>query len=275
MTGLRLQPTSGRGALIVLDASLRGPGLPAIAPIELPRVDVGALSVREGGPALRTLRLPLTVTGTATPGAKVRVFVTAPSGRQTARTVALTPGASRIVVPVPVRGNSRYDLASPGPVVAIFPVAGARTGHSATTIDMREDDPRPRVLVTPRRISVREGELVRIRVRLTRRVTSAGFEIVAVPLPAGRRPLRLGDVDQATGFWSLPGRASQPLAGGGFAGFASFDPVTSTAILELRFAEDGRREPPEHATLRLRAGFGGEERILPRPIDIPLTVRDA
>ncbi|MFJ9820189.1 hypothetical protein ACIRU3_33955 [Streptomyces sp. NPDC101151] len=161
---LEVTPRSGSGRAWLMDAWGWRPGLPAVRAATLPRVDVGRTTVDEGDSGVRTYRVPVEVSGQGS--GQVRVYVIDPvTNRATDRLVTVHPGGHDIDVPVEVKGNTRYgtDLSYD---ILVKAVRGAVVGSHRGGITVHDDDPAPKVTVTPIAGRVSEGRSLKWRVSM-------------------------------------------------------------------------------------------------------------
>ncbi|WP_435971602.1 hypothetical protein [Streptomyces sp. Qhu_M48] len=195
ITTLELTPRGGSGRAWLMDAWGWRPGTPAVRPAPLARVDIGRLTVAEGDSGVRTYRVPVTVSGRG--GGQVRMFVPRPdTGEITSRTVTVRPGHHDIDVRVEVTGNTRYgyDLSHDAFVKA---VRGTVVGAHRGGVTAREDDPMPRVSLTPVADDVTEGSALTWRVTLSEASDVDVMGYVSFLTPAGGTELSTADVDRA------------------------------------------------------------------------------
>ncbi|GAA1503737.1 hypothetical protein GCM10009730_03100 [Streptomyces albidochromogenes] len=163
---LELTPRNRSGRAWLMDAWGWSPGIPDVRPAELPRVDIGRLSVKEGNSGVRTYRVPVRTSGHGS--GQVRVFVArAGTDEVTHRTVTVSPGGNAIHIPVLVPGNTRYgnDVAHH---VYVKAVRGAAVGSHSGGVTARNDDPVPTVRVKPVAGEVTEGRKLTWRVSLAK-----------------------------------------------------------------------------------------------------------
>ncbi|MFF1380452.1 hypothetical protein [Streptomyces sp. NPDC058308] len=189
---LELTPRTGSGKAWLMDAWGWRPGTPAVKAAELPRVDVGRLTVKEGDRGVRTYRVPMSVSGKGS--GQVRVFVPDPrTGEAEHRTVTVRPG-DRIDVPVEVRGDTRY-----GPDVAhdalVKAVRGAVVGSHRGGVTARNDDPMPKVTLEPVKDRVTEGKPLIWRMTLSEPVDVDVMASFAFQPVDGGKELSTLDVD--------------------------------------------------------------------------------
>ncbi|MEU1408606.1 hypothetical protein ABZ471_41085 [Streptomyces sp. NPDC005728] len=180
---LELTPRSGSGRAWLMDAWGWRPGTPAVKAADLPRVDVGRTTVDEGDSGVRTYRVPVRVSGRGS--GQVRVYVVDPAtGRAKDKLVTVHPGGDDIDVPVEVKGNTRYG----GDVqydILVKAVRGTVVGSYRGGITVHDDDPAPKVTVTPVADKVTEGQALKWRVSLSEAVDlDIATFFVAVP-PTG------------------------------------------------------------------------------------------
>ncbi|MFI1364735.1 hypothetical protein [Streptomyces griseochromogenes] len=165
---LELTPRSGSGRAWLMDAWGWRPGLPAVRAAGLPRVDVGRTTVNEGDSGVRTYRVPVRVSGHGS--GQVRVYVLDPTtGRAGDRLVTVRPGGHDIDVPIEVKGNTRYgnDVSYD---ILVKAVRSAVVGSYRGGITVHDDDPAPKVTVTPVADKVAEGQPLKWRVSLSEAV---------------------------------------------------------------------------------------------------------
>ncbi|MGV9310734.1 hypothetical protein ACWDR0_00885 [Streptomyces sp. NPDC003691] len=196
IASLELTPRTASGQAWLMDAWGWRPGTPDPGAARMPRVDFGELAVAEGDSGSRILRVPVRVSGHGS--GEVRVFVRDPgTGATTSRTATVGPGSRAIDIPVEVTGNTRYayDISHRAFVKA---VRGVVVGSHSGGVLVRNDDPMPRITVTPEADQVTEGQALSWRVNLSE---AADVELDGVAFrilpPAGGTELSTLDVDPA------------------------------------------------------------------------------
>ncbi|MGX1621995.1 hypothetical protein [Streptomyces sp. NPDC055506] len=158
---LVLTPRSGSGRAWLMDAWGWRPGMAAVRPVALPRVDIGVLTADEGDSGVRTLKVPVRLSGQGS--GQVRLFVADPgNGEVTSRLVTVRAGSS-VDVPVEVRGNTRFSYGSTHNVFAKA-VRGAVIGNHLGGLTVRDDDPMPTFKATPLAGRVTEGQSMKWRI---------------------------------------------------------------------------------------------------------------
>ncbi|MFE6710942.1 alpha/beta hydrolase family protein [Streptomyces sp. NPDC057695] len=254
VAALELTPRGASGRAWLMDAWGWRPGTPAVSPAPAARVDVGRLTVAEGDSGVRTYRVPVRVSGRGS--GQVRLFVADPaSGEQTSRVVTVRPGRQDIVVPVEVRGNDRFgnDVTHDAFVKA---VRGTVVGSHRGGVTVRNDDPMPRVGVTPVADVVTEGAPLVWRVTLSAPADAEISGHIEFLPPADGTELTTADLDPT---WlreqlgELPS-PPVPLSGIPFGGLnlpVSVPAGATTAEVSLPTARDGVREPVESLRARL------------------------
>ncbi|WP_371649759.1 MULTISPECIES: alpha/beta hydrolase family protein [unclassified Streptomyces] len=183
VAALELTPRTRSGQAWLMDAWGWKPGTPAVHAPEMPRVDIGRLTVKEGDSGTRTYRVPVRVSGQGS--GQVRLFVPEPGTDKVAvRTVTVRPGRHDLDVPVTVRGNTRYgyDVSHDAFVKA---VRGTVVGSHRGGVTAQNDDPMPTVTATPVADHVVEGQALTWRVSLS---TAADADVMGefALLPVGK-----------------------------------------------------------------------------------------
>jgi hypothetical protein len=190
---LELTPRSGSGQAWLMDAWGWRPGTPAVRAAALPRVDIGRTTVREGDSGARTYRVPVRVAGQGS--GQVRVYVIDPqTGTVKDRLVTVRPGGRDIDVPVKVTGNTRYawDMEHD---VAVKAVHGAVIGSYRGGVTAQNDDPLPKIGVTPVADRVTEGKPLAWRVTLSEAADVELWPFFVVAPPTAGAELSTKDLD--------------------------------------------------------------------------------
>ncbi|MFH8933696.1 alpha/beta hydrolase family protein [Streptomyces griseosporeus] len=192
---LELTPRSASGRAWLMDAWAWRPGTPAVREAALPRVDIGRLTVDEGDSGVRTYRVPVRVSGHGS--GQVRVYVLDPAtGEARDRLVTVRPGGRDIDVPVRVTGDRLfgYDVTHD---VVVKAVHGVVVGAHRGGVTARNDDPMPRITVTPVADRVTEGQPLTWRVGLSE-PAAVGIQVTFAVAPVTAGPeLSTKDVDPA------------------------------------------------------------------------------
>ncbi|WP_405646651.1 hypothetical protein [Streptomyces uncialis] len=177
---LELTPRGGSGEFWLMDAWGWRPGTPPVAPVPLPRVDIGRLTVKEGHSGSLTYRVPVRVTGKGTGVIKLAVLDPR-TGGSTIRTVTVKAGDFP-ETSITVAGNPRYAL-DLNHEIAAKAVRGAVVGSASGGLLVENDDPMPTVTVTPVADSVTEGQKLTWRVELSQpadTVIDSRFDLLPV-----------------------------------------------------------------------------------------------
>ncbi|MXM66842.1 hypothetical protein GR925_26280 [Streptomyces sp. HUCO-GS316] len=162
---LQLTPRSRYGKAWLMDAWGWAPGTPAVRAVALPRVDIGRLKVKEGDSGTRTYHIPVQVSGQGS--GKVRFSVLDPdTGRAKDKLVTVRPGSTPIDVPVKVKGNTRFGNDQQQDLLAKA-VEGAVVGSYRGGVTAQNDDPAPKVTLTPVADRVTEGKKLTWRITLS------------------------------------------------------------------------------------------------------------
>ncbi|MFD8733803.1 hypothetical protein ACFV06_02670 [Streptomyces sp. NPDC059618] len=249
---LSVVPRTGSGQAWLVDSWGWRAGTPAVRAAALARVDIGRTTVAEGDSGVRTYHVPVRVSGHG--GGTVRLFVADPeTGRTTAREVTVRPGGPTPVVPVEVRGNTRYgyDVSHDVFVKAVHgTVAGAYRGG----VTARDDDPVPVVEVTPAAAEATEGGNLTWRVSLSAAAdVEISAEVVVLPVTSGTE-LSTTDVDSRwlarySAEGPLPSRPLSRLRG--LSLYADVPPGRTGTEITVPIAADTLTEPAETVRLRL------------------------
>ncbi|WIM98688.1 hypothetical protein ACTOB_002296 [Actinoplanes oblitus] len=259
-TVARLDITSrGDRPAWLIDAWGWQPGTPAPRPAALDRIDVGNLTVGEGNSGTRTHSVPVRVHGHQT--ADVRLFLTRPGTSATKSWVArVKPGATRISVPIRVTGDTVYG-GDQWYTLTAKAVRNTVVGGYAGGVHVREDDPMPKVTVTPASASAAEGTPLTWTVHLSKPAASELYmELVAQAPPSGPE-LSSTDVD-AQWFTDQTGedpKPSRPLSGVGLQAYLTIAPGTTSVQVKVPTVADGVAEGAEHVRFQAQvypAGAG-------------------
>ncbi|PSK58817.1 hypothetical protein B0E38_01226 [Streptomyces sp. 111WW2] len=193
VAALELTPRSRAGKAWLMDAYAWHPGTPQVRPAPLARVDVGRTTVEEGDSGSRTYHVPVRVSGKGT--GTVRMYVMEGFGTVVEeRLVTVRSGRPFVDVPVKVTGNTRYGGDSSHDLL-VKAVHGSVVGSYAGGVTVAEDDPMPKIDVTPLADEVTEGQPLRWRVSLSE-PADVDLSTVLVPVPDDTRPeLSTKDVD--------------------------------------------------------------------------------
>ncbi|MFF0431021.1 hypothetical protein ACFYU9_02165 [Streptomyces sp. NPDC004327] len=253
ITALGLTPRSAAGQAWLMDVWGWRPGLPAVTAAQLPRVDIGRLTVKEGDSGVRTYRVPVRVSGQGS--GQVRLFVPKPGTDEVvSRLVTVRPGRQDIDVKVEVRGNTRfgYDVSQDAFVKA---VRGAVVGAHHGGVTAKNDDPMPKVRLTPVAADVTEGGTLTWRVTLSEAAdaeVSGGITFLPV---TGGAELSTADLDPAWlemyfGHVPNPAVPLSALTADMYVGF-SVPAGRTSADVTLPTAKDTLREPVESLRARM------------------------
>jgi len=249
VAALELTPRTATGNAWLLDAWGWHAGTPNPQETALPRVDIGTLKVAEGNSGSKTYRLPVKVSGHG--GGVVRLFlVDAQTGKIKSWLATVRPGDRTIPVPVTVVGDKLFgndELTMLGAKA----VRGFVIGDYQGGIEVRNDDPAPKVSVASAAVSTTEGGALTWRLSLSAPTESGYFVVTAPRPPASGTELSTTDVDPA---WFqentfedvLP---SRPLSSTSLTPYVSFDPGVTTATLTVPTIADHVAEPAEVISL--------------------------
>ncbi|MFI5842549.1 hypothetical protein ACIA8K_22855 [Catenuloplanes sp. NPDC051500] len=243
LAALELTPRQA-GPAWLLDAWGWKPGLPAPGQERPSRVDIGRLTVAEPDGQATTHQVPVTVSGAA--NGQVRMFVEDPGSDEQRSWIAdITPGTTRIDVPIEITGDTAYGGDRRWTIYAKA-VRNTMVGGYDGGLDVRENDPRPAMTLEPAQVTAAEGESLTWTVHLSSPAAtwlSASFEVRA---PDGTE-LSSTDVDpawfrQTTFSDPLPAR---PLSETGIRAFVSLPPGQTSATFSVPTVRDGEAEGDE------------------------------
>ncbi|GGO91979.1 hypothetical protein [Wenjunlia tyrosinilytica] len=190
---LELTPRTRSGRAWLMDAWGWRPGTPAVRTAALPRVDIGRLAVKEGDSGVRTYRVPVRVSGHGS--GQVRLYVLDPvTGKAKDRLVTVRPGGHDIEVPVQVKGNTRYNWDVRHDVL-VKAVHTSVIGSYRGGVTAENDDPKPKVTVTPLADRVTEGKPLKWRVDLSAAADMDVESLFVVRPVTGGPELSTKDVD--------------------------------------------------------------------------------
>ncbi|MEV6713973.1 hypothetical protein AB0M48_18270 [Lentzea sp. NPDC051208] len=249
VASLELVPESASGEAWLIDAYGWDKGLVPVIPARLARVDAAVTAVDEGDSGTQTRTIVVTATGNGT--RVIRLFYNEPGNKPATRLVALKPGEHRAEVPVTYTGNTRWgsDVRHP---VSVQAISNAVVGSALGGLLVRNDDPAPKVTVTPVADSVVEGGALKWRLTLSEPVDSP-VSLIGVPVaPASGTELSTTDVDPEwlllnSGEAALP---SRPLSATQL-GFYAFIPTGATSFeFEVPTVADTEAEGEEQVRLK-------------------------
>lgn len=193
VTGISLVSTTGTGRVVVLDASATPDTLAAVPDERAAQVSFGSAVVDEGdGPGEATVSIPVTVTGTLSTPATVRVVTFGETVDTSWRTLTLEPGETSTSLDFTYTpddlfgGDSQFAAAG---YVGQGIITDAYTG----LVRVREDDPLPGLSVKAVRSTVTEGQKVVLRVKMDKKMATWA-DIDAGFVKSSGRYLKVNDV---------------------------------------------------------------------------------
>jgi hypothetical protein len=266
ITALRLVPRTATGQAWLLDAWGWRAGTPAPRPVALPRIDLGAATVAEGGAGTRTVLMPVTVNGRGTGQVRLWTVGRAPS-RTVSRLVTVHPGDRRIAIPATWTGDSLWGAGEFRGIEAKA-VHGVVVGTSQGGVTIRDDDPLPAVTVTPIAGRVAEGGTLAWRFTLSARIEDPITLSYSARPPAGGAELSAADIDPH--WWRAHG-VTEPVPALALSRVrlslqVTLDPAARSTDLEIPTIADRAAEPDERVRLAGRRG------VLPVTADLRGTV---
>ncbi|MFN8193256.1 MAG: hypothetical protein U0R80_03140 [Nocardioidaceae bacterium] len=246
------------GRVWVLDAASAPASLASVPDKRLAQVNLGTIEVPEGDEAAATARVPFTVSGDLDRRASFVVGLLSFDGSFDATTVDvdLAPGQTQGSVVVDYRGNRLDDAAKSRTQLVAFPRSGVMTDDYFGELAVLDDDPTPEVRVQAVHRNVREGEPAQIKVSLASRVGYFVEIQLDVVRGTGKGPrLSVGDVPRR---WlrlhGVPPTVAdgRPLHRTTVSNFGFLDAGSRSLVLSMPTLDDGRREPQEQVSFRVR-----------------------
>jgi hypothetical protein len=229
----------------LLDAWGRQPGTPDPRTRALPRIDVGAVRLKEGDSGTTTVDLPLTVTGSGR--GQVRVFI----NNETSTVVTVKPGDHRLTVPFDVPANTRYGEDT-RVLLHAKAIRGLVVGNYFGTSVVEDDDPPPTVVVDST-AHVTEGAKMRWSIRLAEPADSPICLDGAVEAPDDGPELSTTDLDPG---WladqGITPEPSRPLSTADAHVYTCVRPGQLTEDLEIPTVTDDVAEGPEQIRIEAK-----------------------
>ncbi|MYW96323.1 hypothetical protein G3I59_38370 [Amycolatopsis rubida] len=253
VASLELTPRTAGSEAWLLDAYAWRPGLPDPAPAPLTRVDLGALTVKEGDSGSKTYQIPVTVTGDG--GGSLRVFRTDPdsptSAKWTYQAVTLAPGQHTLDLPATVVGNTRWSW--PYRLLAdVKATRGTVVGAAEGAVNVENDDPEPEVSVGKTDVSAVEGGALAWPVNLSAVADSDLYVTAEVKAPKTGPELMTSDVDPQ---WliehGVDPKKSQPLSATGVTVAAPVLAGKLSAELTIPTVRHDGTDPVKHVLLHM------------------------
>lgn len=272
---VRLVTRSRTGHAWLLDAAATGrPPRPASGP-DLPRLAVRTVTLREPGDrGARTVRVPVTVTGSATTAGRVAVRIAEPADARTIwRQLAVPPGATTLEVPVRIRADRRRTGTRRWTVTLMSP-SGVTVSDFVGGVRLLDDEPPIRVTAVRPTAVVGEGEDLLWRLVLSRPAPEPLFvALEPVTLAPGVPALASDDVpDSGPTGGIAPGRRAVRLDESFLSVTAEFPTGARSAEVRIPTRPDARRERAERVALRVVGD--ADSAIVPRTRTLVGVVRD-
>ncbi|MEV6242358.1 hypothetical protein [Lentzea sp. NPDC051838] len=249
-TSLELTPESASGEALLIDAYGYRKGLVPVVPARLGRVDATVTSVLEGNEGTVTYNVAVTATGNGT--RTVRLFYTDLATRTpVTKLVTLKPGEHRVDVPITYTANTRWSSDAQYPI-GVVALDNAVVGAAFGGLLVRNDDPVPKLTVTPVADSVTEGGTLKWKLTLSE-AADASIILVGLPLaPSGASELSTTDVTaqwllENSGEQALPSRA---LSSTGIQLWTSIQPGQTSLDVEVPTVTDTEAEGEEQIRLK-------------------------
>ncbi|MGN0065601.1 MAG: hypothetical protein ACI379_15290 [Nocardioides sp.] len=175
VTGITLVSTTATGGVVLLDASAAPDALAAVPDERAAQVSFGTVEVEEGdGPGQVSASVPVTVNGTLTSAAKVRVATFSDDRDVTWRTLTLAPGQTSATIDFTYTADNRYGFDRRFGVAGYVDQGVVTDGYVGELL-VTEDDPKPTMTVKAVRGTVTEGQNIVVRVTLSEPMSVRGW----------------------------------------------------------------------------------------------------
>ncbi|HUQ58096.1 hypothetical protein [Lentzea sp.] len=249
VASLELVPESASGEAWLIDAHGWNPGLVPVVPADLGRVDTTLVAVEEGDEGTQTHTVAVNAAGEGT--RVVRIFYNAAENQPATKLVTLAPGEHRAEVQVSFASNTRWG-GDRQYAVGVQALSNAVVGAAVGGLRVHDDDPAPKLTVTPLADSVTEGGVLKWRVTLSE-TADAPFALEGLPaVPVSAPELSSTDVDRD---WFLANSGQDPLPSRPLSttriGFYVYIPPGQTTFeFSMPTAADTEAEPEEQVRLR-------------------------
>jgi hypothetical protein len=220
--------------------------------IDLPRVDVVSRSVREGSrPRVEQLEIRLSRPAPA----PVRLWVqttSASTGSVDGREVLVPKGARSTNVAIAVNGDREFSTWQQITSVVVRALDSATVGDSGGLLSVIEDDPAPKVTISPATTVVTEGDVVTWTITMSRPIADSVVFYGAFTPPTAGPELSGADVtEQQRIDWNIDWRdPALPLSPETFV-YVELAPGATTAQITMATATDALVEGSEYARLEL------------------------
>ncbi|MET9631736.1 hypothetical protein ABZX92_30155 [Lentzea sp. NPDC006480] len=244
---LELVPESAAGEALLIDAHGYDKGLVPVVPARLGRVDATVTSVLEGDSGTVTKNVVVTATGSGT--RTVRLFYRdSATNTPATKLVTLKPGEHQTEVPITYTANTRWSADTQYPI-GVVAINNAVVGAAFGGLLVRNDDPAPKLSVTPVADSVVEGGTLKWKLTLSE-VADSGFMLIGRPVaPASGAELSTTDVSAE---WLLNNSGEEPLPS---------RPLSSTGIELWTFIAPGQTSVEVDVPTIADTEAEGEEQI--------------
>jgi len=261
ITQVDLVAESNRGHVWVLDMAAAPDQLAGVPNRRLPVVSLGKVKVAEGNRQASTAKVPFTVSGTLTRPATVAVGQLTDGEDLATLTMDLAPGQTSGSLVVDYFGDKLDGPKRQLTLLAAFPRSGVMTDQYLGRLVILDDDPTPKVTMSPVHRRVKEGTSAMWQVTLAKPV-SYGVFVWLRPVAGGVHGPRLavGDVPRD---WlrahGVPRRvsASTPLHRAKLGVYAYIKPGRTSTTLAIPTLRDGTKEGREAVTARIVADMAG------------------
>ncbi|WP_235735972.1 hypothetical protein [Nocardioides alcanivorans] len=242
----------GRARVWVRDVSSVGDTVPTSSTPRPGHLELGAVRADEGDARGRgTAQVPWTIQGEVPAGTRFRVVIEDDRGIAH-RDVMVPAGATTGSVPVTFPRNRTHEDRRVVQQLRAYALTGVNIADNHGRATVIDDDPAPKVRLKRKRRTVREGQVIKVVIKLARPVTQhRGYTYRFAR--AGRAEAQLGDLTRA---WRLkhvgPGGVKKKLSQLGFRGQLQLRPRRKKVVIRIPVARDGVKEAREQVRLKVR-----------------------
>ena len=194
VTSVRVVSNNSKGTAWIVDAAARAASLPQVPDRKLPRLLLGNVKQKEGDKGVGKIRLPYQLRGPVGASSSFDVQITTPTGTQRLVRVNVPAGVHKGSIPLTYDRNTLDNRDRRAFKALAQPVRGLALHKYQGSAVVLDDDPSPKVTVTPKRKVYTAGDVIRVRVTLSKHVAYPFRASAELRDPKGFAPLRGADV---------------------------------------------------------------------------------